>query len=178
VLHQLAVTGHDWADVAVLIGGQDFRIYRVNRDEDKIADLIARETVFWQHVVMDTQPAPDGSDDAGAALSWLFPRDDGQTIDLSESIEGNRLFSALLAERQRKEDAEARKRPSGSRSRTCWVMPLPPCSSLAALPGSAKDRVAPDVERLSQDHPTLLAQYSKSIAGSRRFVIQTERKSS
>jgi putative phage-type endonuclease len=98
-----------WADVAVLIGGQDFRIYRVNRDEDKIADLIARETVFWQHVVMDTQPAPDGSDDAGAALSWLFPRDDGQTIDLSESIEGNRLFSALLAERQRKEDAEARK---------------------------------------------------------------------
>jgi hypothetical protein len=57
VLHQLAVTGHDWADVAVLIGGQDFRIYRVNRDEDKIADLIARETVFWQHVVLDTQPA-------------------------------------------------------------------------------------------------------------------------
>jgi predicted phage-related endonuclease len=43
VLHQLAVTGHAWADVAVLIGGQDFRIYRVNRDEDKIADLIARE---------------------------------------------------------------------------------------------------------------------------------------
>jgi hypothetical protein len=73
VLHQLAVTGHDWADVAVLIGGQDFRIYRVNRDEDKIADLIARETVFWQHVLLDTQPAPDGSDDAGAALSWLFP---------------------------------------------------------------------------------------------------------
>jgi len=42
----------------------------------------------------------------------------------------------------------------------------------------AKDRVAPDVERLSQDHPSLLAQYSKSIAGSRRFVIQTERKAS
>ncbi|MBY0446540.1 MAG: YqaJ viral recombinase family protein, partial [Burkholderiales bacterium] len=40
VLHQLAVTGHSWADVAVLIGGQDFRIYRIQRDDDKIADLV------------------------------------------------------------------------------------------------------------------------------------------
>jgi predicted phage-related endonuclease len=140
VLHQLAVTGHAWADVAVLIGGQDFRIYRVNRDEDKIADLIARETVFWQHVLMDTQPAPDGSDDAGAALSWLFPRDDGQTIDLSESIEGNRLFSALLAERQRKEDAEAGSRhppadPERAGSCLCCCVPVGP-HYLEAVQGS------------------------------------------
>jgi hypothetical protein len=155
VLHQLAVTGHAWADVAVLIGGQDFRIYRVNRDEDKIADLIARETVFWQHVVMDTQPAPDGSDDAGAALSWLFPRDDGQTIDLSESIEGNRLFSALLAERQRKEEAEAKE--AAIRQQIQNV--LGHASAAVFQSGRitwkrSKDRVAPDVERLSQDHPT------------------------
>ncbi len=179
VLHQLAVTGHDWADVAVLIGGQDFRIYRVHRDEDKIADLIARETVFWQHVQLDTQPAPDGSDDAGAALSWLFPRDDGQTIDLSESIEGNRLFSALLAERQRKEDAEAKE--AAIRQQIQNV--LGHASAAVFESGRitwkrSKDRFAPDVERLSQDHPSLLAQYSKSIAGSRRFVIQTERKAS
>ncbi|MGZ8258117.1 MAG: YqaJ viral recombinase family nuclease, partial [Methylotenera sp.] len=48
VLHQLAVTGKAWCDVAVLIGGQDFRVYRVVRDEEKIADLIEREVKFWQ----------------------------------------------------------------------------------------------------------------------------------
>ena len=47
VLHQLAVTGHAWADVAVLIAGQEFRIYRIERDDDKIADLIQREAQFW-----------------------------------------------------------------------------------------------------------------------------------
>jgi hypothetical protein len=51
--------------VAVLIGGQDFRIYRVNRDEEDRRS--GRPTVFWQHVLMDTQPAPDGSDDAASA---------------------------------------------------------------------------------------------------------------
>ncbi len=80
VLHQLAVTGHAWAEVAVLIGGQDFRIYRIERDEEKIQDLTEREAQFWQMVQQDQQPDPDGSSDAANALSWLFPRDDGQTL--------------------------------------------------------------------------------------------------
>ena len=32
VMHQLAVTGHKAADVAVLIGGQELRIFRIKRD--------------------------------------------------------------------------------------------------------------------------------------------------
>ena len=73
VLHQLAVTGHAWAEVAVLIGGQDFRIYRIERDEEKIRDLTERETQFWLQVTRNQQPEPDGSEDAGSALAWLFP---------------------------------------------------------------------------------------------------------
>jgi hypothetical protein len=84
-----------------------------------------------------------------------------------------------LAERQRKEDAEAKE--AAIRQQIQNV--LGHASAAVFQSGRitwkrAKDRVAPDVERLSQDHPTLLAQYSKSIAGSRRFVIQTERKAS
>ena len=96
VLHQLAVTGHAWAEVAVLIGGQDFRIYRIERDEEKIGDLIRREAHFWQQVRQDWQPEPDGSSDAAAALGWLFPRDDGQTVDLSDSPEFNQLFGQFF----------------------------------------------------------------------------------
>ncbi|WP_424953084.1 YqaJ viral recombinase family protein, partial [Comamonas aquatica] len=33
VMHQLAVTGHRAADVAVLIGGQELQIFRIERDE-------------------------------------------------------------------------------------------------------------------------------------------------
>ena len=39
-------------------------------------------------------------------LSWLFPRDDGQTVDLSDSPEFNQLFGELLRLRQQKEAVE------------------------------------------------------------------------
>lgn len=96
VLHQLAVTGRTWADVAVLIGGQDFRIYRVECEDDKVAALIEREAAFWQRVDTDTAPETDGSESSARALGWLFPRDSGATIDYSESTTLNTLFADLL----------------------------------------------------------------------------------
>ena len=177
VLHQLAVTGHAWADVAVLVGGQDFRIWRVERDEAKIADLIEREAAFWQAVQTDQQPMPDGSDDAGRALLGLFPQDNGDTLDLSESAACNALFGDLLAIRQRKEEAEAIE----ARLRQQLQAALGSATSAVFQGGGkiswkkGKDRLAPDLERLSLDHPGLLQQYSKPVAGSRRFVVQAGR---
>ena len=43
VMHQLAVTGKAACDVAVLIGGQELRIHRIERDETVIGRLIALE---------------------------------------------------------------------------------------------------------------------------------------
>jgi len=179
VLHQLAVTGHAWADVAVLIAGQDFRIYRIQRDDNKIADLIQREALFWQYVTADIQPDPDGSDDASQALQWLFPQDNGQTVDLSESVEFNQLFATLLAERQRKEEAEARE----ALIRQQLQNALGDATAAVFQSGriswkKSKDRIAPDLERLRLEHPSLLDQYSKPIMGSRRFMVQTDRRTS
>lgn len=46
ILHLLAVTGKQAADVAVLICGQELRIYRVERDEAHISQLIDLEHSF------------------------------------------------------------------------------------------------------------------------------------
>jgi len=176
VLHQLAVTGHAWADVAVLIGGQDFRIYRVQRDDNKIADLIEREADFWQHVTLDSQPDPDGSEDAARSLQWLFPQDSGQTLDLSESVEFNTLFAQLLSARQRKEADEAEEALIRQRIQSALGD-----ATAALFQGGritwkkTKDRLAPDLERLTQEHPEILQQYSKPVTGSRRFMVQIER---
>lgn len=51
VQHQLAVMpGFEGADVAALIGGNDFRVYHVERNETLIEQIILGEQVFWQHV--------------------------------------------------------------------------------------------------------------------------------
>ena len=36
----------------------------------------------------------------------------------------------------------------------------------------SKDRLAPDLDKLGQDHPDLLTRYVKPVPGSRRFTIQ------
>ena len=174
VLHQLAVTGHAWADVAVLLGGQEFRIYRIERDDDKIADLIQREAQFWSCVTEDQQPEPDASDDAERALLSLFPADNGQTLDFTESGEFNNLFAELLKIRHSKEDIEQQESALKHRIQAALG------SATAAIfqQGKvtwrkAKDRLVPDLDKLSQEHPELLQQYAKAIPGSRRFTIQT-----
>ena len=179
VLHQLAVTGHAWAEVAVLIGGQDFRIYRIERDEEKIGDLIRREAHFWQQVRQDWQPEPDGSSDAAAALGWLFPRDDGQTVDLSDSPEFNQLFGQLLQLREQKEVVEQQESLIKQRLQATLGEATAGLFANGKITWKrSKDRLAPDLERLGQDHPDLLSHYVKPVPGIRRFTIQSQRQTS
>ena len=67
----MAVTGDEWADVAVLFSGQEMQIYHVARDEEFIDALIAVERRFWEdHVLADTPPTPETSEEASA----MWPR--------------------------------------------------------------------------------------------------------
>lgn len=61
-LHYMAVCNTEAWYIAVLIYGREFKYYRIERDEQMIADLIRIEKDFWENFVMKRQiPAPDGS---------------------------------------------------------------------------------------------------------------------
>lgn len=176
VLHQLAVTGKAWADVAVLIGGQDFRIYRIEREEDEVAALIERETIFWQHVESDTAPPADGSESSAKALNWLYPRDTGTTIDYTESNTLNTLFAEMLSfKRQRThlEFLEATHRQT--------IQAAMGEASTALFNGGrvtwkkARDSFTIDIKRLLQEHPDHANRYTITVPGSRRFLIQVDK---
>src|SRR5690606_9650783 len=83
-MHQLAVTGKQAADVAVLLGGQQLEVYRIERDELLIKHLIELERQFWHYVETDTPPPADGSDSAEQALRLLYPGDDGEELDFTQ----------------------------------------------------------------------------------------------
>jgi len=57
VQHYLLVTGLAVADVAVLIGGSDFRLYEVHADTELQNMLIEREAAFWDCVQRGEPPA-------------------------------------------------------------------------------------------------------------------------
>lgn len=175
VLHQLAVSGKAWGDVAVLIGGQDFRIYRVERNDDQIADLIEREATFWKMVEEDIQPEADGSVSSGNALAWLYPRDMGETLDCTEAPELNTLFDQLVHARQEREGLEQQEALLRQRIQSS----MGEASSANFTGGKvswkrSKDSSSVDTKRLLAEYPELVSRYSQTVPGSRRFLIQID----
>lgn len=75
VQHQLAVTGWQWAAVAVLIGGREFRRFVVPRHEVFIKKLLVAEHKFMEQLRTKTLPAIDASEKTREALRALYPRE-------------------------------------------------------------------------------------------------------
>lgn len=96
VQHQLAVTGKQAADVAVLLSGQALRIHRIERDEEVISRLVVLEARFWEHVINDIEPPADGSESAARALRSLYPGKD-TVVDFSQDPELVETFTNLVS---------------------------------------------------------------------------------
>ena len=172
VMHQLAVTGKHAADVAVLLGGQDLQIHRIDRDEALIGQLITLEKQFWAFVETGKAPPVDGSDSADQALRCLYPHDDGQSLDLSDDLVMSAVFSDLLAVRvalaaQSKHEAQLKQ----------TLQQRMGDASKAIFEGGdvtwrrSKDGTGLDTARLLADQPDLLKAYSQTKPGSRRFLV-------
>ncbi|AVX21629.1 putative phage-type endonuclease [Carboxydocella sporoproducens DSM 16521] len=73
VQHYLAVTGLQYAYIAVLIGGNKFQYKLVPRDEEIIQYLIKIESDFWKLVESRTPPEMDGSQASADLLDILYP---------------------------------------------------------------------------------------------------------
>lgn len=172
VMHQLAVTGKQAADVAVLLGGQQLEIHRIERDEMLIARLIRLERQFWQYVVTDTPPPADGSASADQALRCLFLEDSGQSLDFSQ----DQPLSAAFAELQAVREAIAVHEQREALLKQTLQQAMGEATRAIFESGSvtwkkAKDSVGLDLKRLLQEQPELQKQYALSKSGSRRFLI-------
>jgi putative phage-type endonuclease len=62
--HSLTVTRAEICDVAVLIGGQDFRLYQVRPDREIEQQLVEGEAAFWETVTSGQPPPPMTMQDA------------------------------------------------------------------------------------------------------------------
>jgi predicted phage-related endonuclease len=167
------VTGKPCADVAVLICGQDLQIHRIHRDEALIAKLIELERAFWHYVETDTQPPADGSDSADLALRTLYPKDHGQTLDLSGDLAMSAVFSDLLAIRE----VLANNVMLEAQLKQCIQQRMGEASRVLFDNGEitykrSKDSSGLDTTTLLQDQPELALRYALVKPGSRRFLIK------
>lgn len=96
IYHYLAVTGADYAYVAVIIGNERFVWKKVERDKKIIGDIVRKEVDFWNnHVLKNEMPTTVTKNDADV-LYGLFPvSDPDKTVVLDD--EANKLIESRQA---------------------------------------------------------------------------------
>ena len=172
VHHQLAVTGKQAADVAVLLGGQHLEIHRIERDDVLIKNLIQLEREFWHYVETDTPPPADGSESADLALRCLYPQDAGNTLDFTQDRELSATFADLVSLRetmaqQEKLEAQLKQRLQQAMESASGAL----FETGAVTWKRAKDSTVLDVAKLLKDQPDLIQRYPQIRTGSRRFLF-------
>lgn len=172
VQHQLAVTGKQSADVAVLLGGQALEVHRIDRDEVLIGRLITLQTQFWQYVESDTPPPADGSESADLALRCLYPKDSGAMLDFRKDRQLSAMYTDLVHVREqlvKSQEVEAHLKQSIQQAMGSASCALFETGSVTWK--QSRDSQVLDVKALSQAHPALVQRYTLPKPGSRRFLM-------
>lgn len=110
---QMLVCGVERVHIAALIGGTDFRVYSVERDDELIASLVEIAERFWVDHVIPRVPPPDDPEARRVALEALHPRTNGLLLPATPAAEAARgqlldieaREAALKAERDEAENA-------------------------------------------------------------------------
>lgn len=169
VQHYMAVTGYPVADVAVLIGGSDFRLYEVPADNELQELMVSAEAEFWQRVVDGNPPEPVSLADVQAkfgrtsnnaaieaapevltALETIkATRDQIKAIEASEEAARAIVMNAM---------GEADTLTFGGRTIATWKL--------------AKAARRFDMDSFKAAHPAIYEQFAKTGDPSRRFIIK------
>lgn len=182
VVHYMAITGFDVWDVAVLLGGNDFRVYTVRRDPDLEAMILDRCIRFWNdHVIPRVPPPVDGSEATNKLLRGLWTKTTPLRVTATpEAIEHAEAYAKAKANIEAWE-AEKRKHESALMAaigdlegldattfRVTWKHTNPIRKvDYKALVEELADRLDLDTASLEE----IAARFTTEAPGPRRFML-------
>lgn len=102
--HELACTGHAWGALAVLIGGNDLKVFEYDAHDGVQAKLKRAVTQFWASVESGAMPKATGDD--YDVVRELYQDSFGEIIDLTGDNEMPVLCAAALDAGSRRLAAE------------------------------------------------------------------------
>lgn len=170
VQHYMAVTGQQLADVVVLIGHDDLRVYEVPSDPEFQDLLIEAEADFWAKVQAGEPPEPKSSSDC--LQRWRTARA-GQAITASAEVEEQvrrlrelrRQIETLEAEADRAKaaimaamgEAEILVDPAGT-----------PLATWKTIKGAEQL----DTQAIRREAPDIWARFTRQGKPTRRFLLK------
>lgn len=169
--HYLAVTGYERAYLAVMLGGNDFRIYVIERDAELIATLIEREAEFWRCVETITPPDPT----LAAEVTQQWPREEkGKMLaadsDIAAALEEMQQIKLRMAADKKQLDELAESLKLLIKDHEGIVDAAG--KVLATFKYQAKTTI--DTKRLKAEKPEIAAAYSQT-SETRVFKLKGEK---
>lgn len=110
----LALTGRSWGCMAVLVGGNDLRLFEFERRPATIAIIEAKVSAFWQSIRDGIEPKPDFGKDAASLGALYAATEEGKFIDLNGSNRAPELIAQYQQAAADEKDAEVRKKAAKS----------------------------------------------------------------
>lgn len=171
VQHEMFVARLPVADIAVLIGGSDFRIYTVEADPDLQQLLMDHEAAFWSRVLRAMPPDPVNRDDV--RRRWKISSGakclaDGDIVAACELLaewkqQGSAYETAIehltTALQGRMKDA-AELVDDGGNTLATWK--------------NVKTNPRFDLDRFKAEQPDLYKQYLRDANAQRRFLLKVK----
>lgn len=173
---QMAVTQREWGIVGVLFGFGNLKKYEVERDRELEEYLIELEGRFMLRVSRGEPPDHTWTPQTVGILKKLYPTDSGKEIVL-DMPEASIMYERFLLAKSVLAQQEAEKSEAEG-----WLKAHMLDASAAVLGNGAsitwKSTKASrkfDEERFEKEHPTLHANYQKTVPGYRRFLVKPQK---
>lgn len=104
--HYLLIGDFEYCYIAVLIGGNDFRMYRIERSIKRERELLAAELRFWDMVQNDIMPAIESEEDARHRWKKSF---EGTAVPVDVIMRAKVAALSVVSDRRKIAEKEEKK---------------------------------------------------------------------
>ena len=169
VQHYMAVTGFEVADVAVLIGGSDFRLYEVPADAELQEMMIDAEASFWDRVITNTPPEPVSLADAQARYGRALAAGAIEaTREVTDALARFQAINAQIDGLQEQADIAKAQIMAFMGERESLIVSGKPAITWKTQAGAKRF----DSAAFKEAHADLYPMYLKQGEASRRFLVK------
>lgn len=162
VMHYLAVTGLNYAYIACLVGGQDYKEFYIERKEEQCEYILEHCEWWWkEYIETQTPPMPDGSDSYSNYLKARADKiENNEVIELDSIKDKADKFKALKGQI---ESLETEKKQVEQE----MMQELIKANTTKAKAGEIKvtivtqNRISVDKKAFESSYPELIEEYKK-----------------
>ena len=169
IQHYLAVLDYSYAYVAVLISGQTFKYFLIERDDYVIHQVIQAENEFMEMVERNIAPEISGHKADTEYLAGAFPEDNGEIGELDGDLEAFALRYSTVQKQIKalQEEADYIKNKIKLQAKDFRILK----SDMIKINMPTIKKVSFNTKQFELDHPDLYEKYKNKETNYRSFIV-------